>query len=228
VAHNLILTFGRQRQANLVYTESSGTARAKKGAPVSKNSVEVRRSSLIPGSEVRWLWVTVWALGIKLGSSGRAASAVTHWATACPTAPHPTLYILSLLRISVTQTGLELTRSSDGPCELVIRLEWQGFQACATTVDNSECPAISAPLGHFLSAHSPLWSLQGPWASEVCDGSVMAFPSPQPPPPPPTPGSENRKAFPPNHILHHGGDRLLQSYYRLPPERKPWARSLWI
>ena len=42
---------------------------------------EVRRGHQIPWNwNYRWLWATMWVLGIKPGGSGRAASALNHWA----------------------------------------------------------------------------------------------------------------------------------------------------
>jgi hypothetical protein len=32
------------------------------------------------GSHYRWLWATMWLLGIELRTSGRAVSALNHWA----------------------------------------------------------------------------------------------------------------------------------------------------
>ena len=41
------------------------------------------------GSHYRWLWATMWLLGIELMTSGRARSALNHWVLVSGLAPNP-------------------------------------------------------------------------------------------------------------------------------------------
>lgn len=52
---------------------------------------EARRKRQFPGTNwsFRWLWVTLWMLGIKPETSGGAASVLNHWATAPAPKVHP-------------------------------------------------------------------------------------------------------------------------------------------
>jgi hypothetical protein len=58
-------------------------------------------SSYIPeegkGLHYRWLWATMWLLGIELRTSGRAASALNCWAISPDPGSNFLLQIMSLL-----------------------------------------------------------------------------------------------------------------------------------
>ena len=61
-------------------------------------------------SHYRWLWATMWLLGIELRTFGRAGSALNHWAIS-PVPYHSTiqsaLYVLLILTVNLS-TQLEM------------------------------------------------------------------------------------------------------------------------
>jgi len=122
----LIPALRRQRQvdlcefkASLVYRVSSRTGRAAQRNMSWTNKTKPMNQTKTPfssfctlhiwvhcgcpqtpeedsGSHYRWLWATMWLLGIELRTSGRGVSALNRWAISL-SSPHHFLKILTLM-----------------------------------------------------------------------------------------------------------------------------------
>jgi len=85
------------------------------------------------GSHYRWLWVTMWFLGFELRTSGRAVSALNHWAIS----PAPNLYVFRVVLYVFLPNVTFLLFSWEFQAYTPITLSSHSSQVYPPTLDSS-------------------------------------------------------------------------------------------